>query len=131
MIFIRLDASDPLKKLKIKGLEHYEYFHLAKWLQIPIIKEHYSPQISADNKYYCSGRSINIQISRDDFDLKDRGHLIFRKILKRRPPNSYGSPMNMAANEMTVQNNSKRFGILKEKRLNFLNNKKVTLYSKM
>ena len=74
--------------------------------------------------------SVNIIDSPYDFDLKDKGHIIVRKILKRQQPKSHISPFNIAARDVTVSNNTRRFGILTQKRLNFLGRKNITIYSK-
>ena len=95
--FLRIDTSTPWKRLKIKGLEQYQYFHLAKWLQVPIIKERHCLEYHGNSKYRCAGMSVGVVISPCDIDLKDKGHIIVRKILKRQRPNSHESPFNIVA----------------------------------
>ena len=111
-------------------MEQYQYFHLAKWLQVPIIKERHCLEYHGNNKYRCAGMSVGVVISPCDIDLKDKGHIIVRKILKRQQPKSHESPFNIAARDVTVPNNTRRFGVLTQKRLNFLGRKNITIYSK-
>ena len=74
--------------------------------------------------------SVDAIISPYNFDLKDKGHIIFRKVLKRQQPKSHNSPFNIAARDVAVANNTNRFGILTQARLNFLTRKNITIYSK-
>ena len=103
---------------------------MAKWLQVPIIKEGYCFEYDCDGKYRCAGMSVDVINSPYDFDLKDKGHIITRKILKRQQPNSHDSPFNIASRDVTFANNTNRFGILTQRRLNFLRRKNITIYSK-
>ena len=74
--------------------------------------------------------SVDVIISPYNFDLKDKGHIMIRKILKRQQPKSHDSPFNIIARDVVVANNTSRFGILTQNRLNFLRRKNVTIYSK-
>ena len=106
LIFFRIDVHNPWRRLKIEGLEKYKYFNLARWLKVPIVKEFRvsewipKPWPGQDHKFICAGNSIDVHISFNDFDLRDNGYLMIRKIMKRKRSKSIGSPLNIDAKTM-------------------------------
>ena len=140
----RIDVHSPWRHLKIEGLEKYKYFHLAKWLRVPIVKEfRYSERITKpwqgqDHKLFCAGNCIDVHISRNEFDLRDNGYLMIRKIMKRKRSKSIGSPLTIHERTM-LENpwfpidsknqdliNRKRFGIPRALQRITLQEKSVT-----
>ena len=102
MVF-RIDVASPWRRLPIKQFKKYRYFHLAKWLEVPIIKE--GLETERDYKCFCAEQWIDVRISIKDFDLRDKGHLMIRRTpkIENEPPErrrSIGSPINIPP-EMT------------------------------
>ena len=133
----------------IEGLEKYRYFNLARWLKVPIVKEFRvsewipKPWPGQDHKIFFAGSCIDVHISSNEFDLRDNGFLMIRKIMKRKRSKSIGSPLNIDAKimlenpwfptESKNQNliNRKRFGIPRALQRITLQEKSVTFYSEI
>ena len=122
---------------------------MAKWLRVPIFKEFRvsewteKPWPGQDHKIFCAGNSIDVHISCNEFDLRDNGYLMIRKIMKRKRSKSIGSPLNIDAKTM-LENpwfpteskhqsliNRKRFGIPRALQRITLQEKSVTFYSEI
>ena len=122
---------------------------MAKWLRVPIVKEFRvsewipKPWPGQDQKIFCAGNFIDVHISCNEFDLRDNGFLMIRKIMKRKRSKSIGSPLNIDAKTMLEnpwfptgfknQNliNRKRFGIPRALQRITLQEKSVTFYSEI
>ena len=63
----------------------YEYFHLAKWLRVPILKEKTEEDIK-DYKIFRAGTYIDVRVTNVDFILRNKGHLIMRRTVKDQKP---------------------------------------------
>ena len=71
--------------MKIKGYEKYEYFHLAKWLGVPLIREK-TEEDKKDYKIFRAGTYIDVRVTNVDFILRNKGHLIMRRTVKDDKP---------------------------------------------
>ena len=63
----------------------YEYFHLAKWLGVPLIKEQ-TEEDTKDYKIFRAGTYIDVRVTNADFILRNKGHLIMRRTVKDDKP---------------------------------------------